>query len=822
MITAAHANSAFNAAKDCAADGWHVLPLHGVDTNNACACGDPECHSPGKHPIISGGLKNATNDPDQIAEWFTRWPDANVGIRTGAVSGIVVLDIDVKGGGFESLDALTKEFGPLPQAVQAVTGSGGRHIYFMHPGETLGNRTAIRPGIDFRGDQGYVVAPGSTHASGGSYTWVEGCSPQEVEPAPMPAWLLELVKPPRSGLKSAVNAPLAPKQLSGTPRVADASRPELLNAAKRYLHKVPNAEEGERNQSAFTLAGHLAAFTMKDTGETLTHEDVFELVGTWNEQNEPPLDAGELHQAVQSALTNGTPRPPKPVAPDKDDGDDVTEDADESVATQLVRLAEENAELFHVPGVGGECYATVTTNKGCETLGIARWGFRSWLLLQYRRKYDRVPGEQALREATAMITSIAEHDREAHPVSHRVGEHDGAVWLDLRDDEHHVVRVDALGWQVMTDSPVRFLRCKGTHALPTPESGGSIDLLRKYVNVTNEDDWALYLAWLMSTFLVGGPYPCLIVNGEQGSAKTTLTRTTLALTDPGLGKLRAAPAGERDLMIRAANTHVVAYDNISTIQPWFSNALCRLATGGGFGTRMLYANDEELVLDLKRPVILNGIEEFATASDLLDRSIMLQLRAIPESQRREERLIEAEFEHDRPLILGVLLDAVSTALRRRDQVVLGESPRMADFARWATAAEPALGLEDGSVVRAMMQRREDADQITLESDIVGPYLVKLLKSTPNWTGTATQLLEALSRQGYGLTAGQTDPTRRSRYWPQSARALGAHLDRLRPVLRRLGYDFTRELVADRTRTRLIVFTHRGDNAATATTDPSSC
>jgi len=345
--------------------------------------------------------------------------------------------------------------------------------------------------------------------------------------------------------------------------------------------------------------------------------------------------------------------------------------------------------------------------------------------------------------------------------------------------------------------------------LPVPISGGGghINLLRKYVNISSEDDWALLLAWLVSPFLVGGPYPCLIVNGEQGSAKTTLTRTVLSLTDPAKAQLRAAPSSERNLMIRATNTHVIAYDNISTIQPWFSNALCRLATGGGFGTRMLYANDEEMILDIKRPVILNGIEEFVTASDLLDRSVLLQLESIPESDRRTESSIQQEFEHDRPLILGALFNAVSTALRRRDQVVIKESPRMADFATWATAAEPALGLEEGAVVRALINRRRDADQMALENNIIAPYLMRLLEKKPTWSGTASQLLDALNGRGFGMARSlDDDPTRRSRYWPKSPRAMGANLDKLRPVLRRLGYNFSRDKDTDRSRTRLISFT----------------
>jgi hypothetical protein len=134
---------------------------------------------------------------------------------------------------------------------------------------------------------------------------------------------------------------------------------------------------------------------------------------------------------------------------------------------------------------------------------------------------------------------------------------------------------------------------QGMLALPHPVIGGNVGALRRFVNLKDDEDWLLLLAWLVQAFRPTGPYPVLILLGEQGSAKTTLARIFKAITDPSTTPVRSVPRGEHDLVIAANNSWVVALDNLSGLAPWLSDALCRLSTGGGFGTRTLYENDEE-------------------------------------------------------------------------------------------------------------------------------------------------------------------------------------------------------------------------------------
>jgi hypothetical protein len=200
----------------------------------------------------------------------------------------------------------------------------------------------------------------------------------------------------------------------------------------------------------------------------------------------------------------------------------------------------------------------------------------------------------------------------------------------------------------------------------------------------------LVIAWTLACLRNRGPYPVMVLSGEQGSAKSTFSAILRALLDPNTAPLRALPREDRDLFIAASNGHVLAFDNVSGLPAWISDTLCRLATGGGFAVRQLYSDQDEVLFDAARPVILNGIEDIVTRPDLADRAVFLMLEPIPEERRRPEQELWTAFEAQRPRILGVLLYAASKGLAMLPQTRLDKLPRMADFALWAAACETAL------------------------------------------------------------------------------------------------------------------------------------
>ena len=238
-----------DAALSYAARGWPVFPCHApAQTPGGCSCWRADCSSPGKHPRVAGGLTVASVDAATIAQWWRRWPSANVAIRTGAVSDVVVLDVDPAHGGDQSLDALLSHHGPLPPGPVVQTGSGGRHFYFAHPGGVIRNDAGRRlgPGLDIRGDGGYVIAPPSRHTSGSPYRWA---GPDRELPDP-PVWLLDRLRETHC---SATRPPSTPLEPSSARRMSAWAKAAL----ERELANLSAAQEGNRNcslnRSAFSL-----------------------------------------------------------------------------------------------------------------------------------------------------------------------------------------------------------------------------------------------------------------------------------------------------------------------------------------------------------------------------------------------------------------------------------------------------------------------------------------------------------------------------------------------------------------------------------------
>ncbi len=237
-------------AAEYAARGWPVLPVWWPLANGACACGQLGCSKPGKHPLSRHGCYDASTDPDRIRRWWKRWPQANVGIRTGTGSGLLVVDVDGPDG-MHAVRALRREHGPLP-AAWVRTGSGGWHAYLRLPqGQVVGNSVRrLGPCLDVRSEGGSIVAPPSRHASGGQYAWLR----PGVEPPPAPDWLIELALAPPP-------PPLQPvRELVG-----DGLDGYAAAAINGEAEAVANAPAGTRNAAAAAagLPLHESAATVR-------------------------------------------------------------------------------------------------------------------------------------------------------------------------------------------------------------------------------------------------------------------------------------------------------------------------------------------------------------------------------------------------------------------------------------------------------------------------------------------------------------------------------------------------------------------------------
>lgn len=444
---------------------------------------------------------------------------------------------------------------------------------------------------------------------------------------------------------------------------------------------------------------------------------------------------------------------------------------------------------------------------GRRSLPIRLPQYRQWLMTRYRKvSGGNVVNSEAMSNAIAAIEAEAVCDGPTHEAYTRVARQCGRVYLHLADDADTVIEVGPGYWRECESPPVRFRRSTNAKPLPMPTQGGTLDPLRRLLNIESDAQFSLVVGWLCGAMRGAGPYPLLVITGSHGSGKSTAENTLKRLIDPTAGGLRGQPREELDLMVAADNSHALAFDNFSTLPDWLSDAFCRLATGGGLSKRALYTDAEEIVFESVRPVILNGITDFVSRPDLLDRAILLHLPTIAEDRRRTEDAYWADFAGHHASLLGALLDRLAHGLASLDATHLRGMPRMADFARFVVACEPEA--EAGQFWSAYTANENNAHEQAIESSPLALAIVDLLGGQDRWEGPPSDLLAILTDR-----AGQSA---KSREWPKTASALSGKLTRLAPSLRKsrkIEISSERESGGNRNRRILITRNRDGDRDA---------
>jgi hypothetical protein len=425
----------------------------------------------------------------------------------------------------------------------------------------------------------------------------------------------------------------------------------------------------------------------------------------------------------------------------------------------------------------GRLCAQVPLGRRHEIYDLRSTAFRRWLVARFFREHRGIPSDWAIRRVLGALAAMAWFDGDPRSIFVRVGPgaggDDTTSTLDLGDPTGQAIQIGPDGWSLVPDPPAHFRRPDGFLALPAPSREGSIDLLRPYVNLA-EPDFRLLIAWMAAALRPVGPYPILALHGLQGSAKSTLARIVRLLVDPHAAPLLAQPRTTRELLAGAATGWVLAYDNTGSIRDWMSDALCMLSTAGAFPIHAAVTGDER-VIQVQRPVLLNGIEELDGRGDLADRSLILELPSIVPTKRRRQNELWSSFHQDYPRILGGLLDAVVGGLRHLPSVRLTELPRMADFAAFAEAVGRGLGWPEGTVPSDYRDNRRQATVLQLEDSPLGRLLLDYSRYMYDWAGTATDLHDKLT-----AVAGKRVAALPA--WPKSPAALTRELRRIAPQL----------------------------------------
>ena len=466
------------------------------------------------------------------------------------------------------------------------------------------------------------------------------------------------------------------------------------------------------------------------------------------------------------------------------------EDDEPSTAQQLVLIGRQT-ERFRSTG-DDQAFARFTiagktggTLPHKETWPIRSRAFREWLARQFYEQTERVPNSQATEDALRVLEGDCRFEGEGHTLEVRVAldpQDRLTVWLDLADDGWRALRVTSSGWQIVNEPPILFRRYSLANPQAEPTSGGSIETLRDFLNIRDQDAWVQLVVWLVASLLPNIAHPVLVVHGEQGCAKSTLMRLLSALIDPSKTPLRVEPRDVGEWVQTGQHSWLITLDNVSKLPPWLSDAICRAVTGEGFTKRQLYTDGEDVIITFRRVMALTGIEVVAQRADLLDRSILLALSPILPDKRRSETNVLHDFEEARPAILGALLDILSKVLAILPSVKLERSPRMADFARVGVAVECVLGWPQDTFLRAYAANVAAQHEEALEASPFALALRTFMQDRQEWTGTATNLLKVLDEF---KSAPDT-----ARAWPKDGRGVSSQLKRLAPNLRAIGLDYS--------------------------------
>jgi phage/plasmid primase-like uncharacterized protein len=497
-----------------------------------------------------------------------------------------------------------------------------------------------------------------------------------------------------------------------------------------------------------------------------------------------PKDFNDLHQLEGLDEARRQLEAPAPTAADSEE--EEPEDSAHSKEgkppkvtnlTLLLQMAEA-AELFH--DAEGNGYAVFQEGEHWQIWPLLSGGFRDWLLRRFYELTGRGVNGQTMKDALATLEAKARFDGPERAVFLRVARLADSILIDLCDDEWRTIEVTDYGWKVLARPPVAFVRRSGMAALPLPVAGGSIAELRPFLNLRGTD-FVLIVAWLLAGLGGRGPFPVLVLQAEQGAGKSTASRLLRSLVDPSDVPLKAPPKTADDLAIAAFNAYLLALDNLSGINHEMSDTLCRLSTGAGISKRRLYSDLEEIQIHLTRLILLNGIDDIPTRPDLADRSIIVNLPALPAERRRKEADFWAAFEQARPRIFGALLSGLAGGLRDESGVRLERPPRLADFAAWATATESAMGWKPGTFITAYQKNIEQAAALGIEASPVGVALVAFLYASPHQAHTMTGTL--LMNQ---LATHAPEWARKSTAWPKGPRGLKDSIRRLSAPLRQIG------------------------------------
>jgi len=456
--------------------------------------------------------------------------------------------------------------------------------------------------------------------------------------------------------------------------------------------------------------------------------------------------AEERQSAIEGLLANAT-------LYEADSKETSQGNGKKSQAEQLLELVEQTGATFFHSDIK-DLYSAIPVREHMEVLPIMGRDFEIWLNGQFYNASGKPISKDAIKQTIGVLSAKALYDNpDPVKLSTRAADRDGTFWYDLTNTDWQAVKITTEGWEVENSPPILFHRYRHQIQQTLPKKGGNIRKMLDYVTIKGNE--TLFLCWLVSCFVPNIPHAIMILHGEKGAAKSTTSTMLKSLIDPSALDTLTLQNDQRTLAVNLQNHWFLPFDNVSFVNEETSDTLCRAVTGGGIQQRKLHTNAEDMIFTFQRCVAINGIHNVATRADLLDRSILIELMRIKDSNRRELSEVMANFEVDKPDILGGIFDTLVKAMNIYPTLKLKNLPRMADFARWGYAIGEALGEGTGQIfLDEYTANRQIQNEEAIANDPVATLIVEFMKGRDSWYGLYSELYKKLENiaDDHGISA----------------------------------------------------------------------
>ena len=534
--------------------------------------------------------------------------------------------------------------------------------------------------------------------------------------------------------------------------------------------------------------------------EILSKEKIKELAYEWNQEHcNPPLDNKEFEKQWTCAIDF--------INKNRVDKNEKTEDTpleeeeekkENTISKILKTIKERYIEIFK--DELNEFYVTLRINGHVESVQFKSDRFKNTIRKDYYEQEKKILSDDMLDGILKLIESQLMYNEDIKKIDlnlrvAKIINDSDAIYYDLTNSKWEIIKITSEGWDILNNNEIpifkRYEKNCSPQVYPSKKCDeNTFNRFLKLFNIESKKDILLLSVYIISLFIPDIPKPILVLSGAGGGAKTTTFEIIKNTVDPCNIETLSFPSKIDDLIQTLSHHYVNFFDNVSSISEDESDLLCRSVTGAGFSKRALYSNDDDFIYKFKRAIGVNSIHLATTRADFLDRSLIIKLKRIDKKARRKKEDIDREFEKLRPFVLGFIFDVLVLVLKYRkenkDEKILKEYPRMADFAEWGETIARCLGYEANEFINAYQENLSNQNDEVIESSPVAEALLLFIREMNKeyWQGTPTQLHKNLTD-----IIDQVKPElKKSNLWPKASNALTFKINEVEPNLKEKGIE----------------------------------